>query len=36
MLDIGMTVTLVAAFALVAGFVHWCGKTLEETGGDQE
>lgn len=36
MLDIWMALTLTAAFALVTGFVVWCGKTVEDTGGERE
>lgn len=36
MLDIGMILTLTAAFALVIGFVVWCGRTLEDAGGERE
>lgn len=34
MSDVWMTFTLIAAFALIAGFVWWCGKTVDETGGE--
>lgn len=35
MLDLWMGLTLAAAFALTAGFVIWCGRTIEEPGGDR-
>lgn len=35
MLDTWMTLTLIVAFALVAGFVRWCDKSIDETGGDR-
>ncbi|SDE33061.1 hypothetical protein SAMN04488602_12528 [Paenibacillus sp. cl123] len=36
MLDMGMVLTLIAVFALMAGFVVWCGRTAEDTGGERE
>lgn len=36
MLDIWTVLTLAAAFAVVTGFVIWCGRTVEETGGERE
>lgn len=33
MLDIWMVLTLTVALALIVGFVVWCGKTVEDTGG---
>ncbi len=36
MLDIWMGLTLAAAFALVIGFVVWCGKTVADSGGEHE
>jgi len=35
MLDLWMTATLIAAFALVAGFAIWCERTVEETEGER-
>lgn len=35
LLDIWMTLTLLAAFALVAGFVIWCDKSIDDAGGER-
>lgn len=31
MLDIGMALTLIAAFGLIAGFIRWCDRSISET-----
>lgn len=33
MMDVYMIGTLIVSFILVAGFLHWCGKVVED-GGD--
>lgn len=34
-LDFWMALTLIAAFALVVGFVVWCDRSIGETGGER-
>ncbi|MDG0809868.1 K(+)-transporting ATPase subunit F [Cohnella rhizosphaerae] len=33
MMDVWMTIALLAAFALVVGFVYWCDRSIDEAGG---
>lgn len=35
LLDIWMTLTLIAAFALVVGFVIWCDRSIDKTGEER-
>lgn len=34
-MDVVMVLTLAGAYGLFCGFLAWCGKVVEETGGDR-
>lgn len=36
MLDVYMILMLAATYAIFSGFLHWCGRIIEETGGDRK
>lgn len=36
MLDLWMVITLIVSFALVIGFIEWCGRSIEPMEGERE
>lgn len=36
MLDLYMVLMLAATYLLFAGFLSWCGKVTEESGGERK
>lgn len=36
MLDLYMVLMLVVTYALFTGFLSWCGRVIQESGGDRK
>jgi hypothetical protein len=36
MLDLYMVLMMVGGFALLYGFLAWCSRVVDETGGDRK